>query len=187
MNFVRQQIIIVLPSYVHFLFQIGNITLWISGVSFEDNIKNDFKKQDELFWLRMKTNDELLWKTVITNHRAAENAASSWLSEEQLHFCLTNYLSWRLLLKDVRVKGKVFPIHAMKAYGGSRCIAPLILTFSATQRWVVNFMPGGFTLRKEPQYRLNTRMCGSHNQSRRILQAAASHCTELLCQHLLKT
>jgi hypothetical protein len=33
------------------------------------------------------------------------------------------------------------PVHAMKAYGWGRGIAPLTLNFSTGQRWVVSFMP----------------------------------------------
>jgi hypothetical protein len=37
-------------------------------------------------------------------------------------------------------KGKV-PVHAMKAYRGSRGIAPLSLNLGTRRKWVVNFMP----------------------------------------------
>jgi hypothetical protein len=36
---------------------------------------------------------------------------------------------------------KIFSVHAMKAYSGSRGIAPLILNLSTRWRWVVNFTP----------------------------------------------
>lgn len=37
-------------------------------------------------------------------------------------------------------KGKVVPVHVIKVYSGIRCSAPLILSFGARWRWVVNFM-----------------------------------------------
>jgi hypothetical protein len=37
-------------------------------------------------------------------------------------------------------KGKAVPVHTMKAYRGSRCIAPLILTLSTGWKSVVNFI-----------------------------------------------
>jgi hypothetical protein len=38
-------------------------------------------------------------------------------------------------------KSKVLPLHPMKAYRGSRGIAPLVLKLGARWRWVVNFTP----------------------------------------------
>jgi hypothetical protein len=38
------------------------------------------------------------------------------------------------------LKSKLVPVHAMKAYKGSRGIAPLIFNLGA-RRWVVNFEP----------------------------------------------
>ena len=43
-------------------------------------------------------------------------------------------------------KGKVVPVHTMKAYRGRRGIGPLILNLSTRWKWVANF-----TSRKEPQ------------------------------------
>jgi hypothetical protein len=45
------------------------------------------------------------------------------------------------LLGKVKVKGKVFPVHAMRVYRGSRGIAPTILNLGTRWRWVVNFTP----------------------------------------------
>jgi hypothetical protein len=56
-----------------------------------------------------------------------------------------------------RTKGKVFPVHSIKAYKGRRGISPLILNLGTLWRWVVNFMPHAAAL---PQYPLYRRMVG---------------------------
>ena len=38
------------------------------------------------------------------------------------------------------IKGKVFPLHSMEGYRGSRGIVPLILNLGRRWRWVVNFI-----------------------------------------------
>ena len=43
--------------------------------------------------------------------------------------------------RKVKGKGKVVPVHAMKAYRGSRGIVPLNLNLDARWRWVVNLTP----------------------------------------------
>lgn len=42
--------------------------------------------------------------------------------------------------KPADVKGKVFPLHSMRAYRGRRCVAPLV-RISALKRWEVHFIP----------------------------------------------
>jgi len=49
----------------------------------------------------------------------------------------------------LKKKGKAVPVHAMKAYGGRRCIAPLLLSLSTRWRQVVNITPSCFTPGKE--------------------------------------
>jgi len=61
-------------------------------------------------------------------------------------------------LREKEVKcGKVVPVHAMKAYRGNTCTAPLIHNQGTRWRWLVNFKPGhvypqertpGFTVRE---------------------------------------
>jgi hypothetical protein len=50
-----------------------------------------------------------------------------------------------LTLRVTEIKGKVFPVHATKAYTGSRSTAPCILNLEARWRQVVNIMPGHIT------------------------------------------
>jgi hypothetical protein len=49
-----------------------------------------------------------------------------------------------LLLDRTVKKGRVVPVHAMKAYRGSRCLALLILNLGAGGRRVVDTMPQRF-------------------------------------------
>jgi len=60
-------------------------------------------------------------------------------------------------------KGKLVPVHALKAYSGSRGVAPLIFNLGTRWNWVVNFMPG-----KKLRYQLNMRLGGPHSRSRRF-------------------
>jgi len=39
-------------------------------------------------------------------------------------------------------KGKVFPVHAIKVYRGSRRIYPFILYIVTGRKWIVTFAPG---------------------------------------------
>jgi len=41
--------------------------------------------------------------------------------------------------KPADVKGKIFPLHSMRAYRGRRCVAPLV-RISALRRWEVHFI-----------------------------------------------
>jgi hypothetical protein len=50
----------------------------------------------------------------------------------------------------------------MKAYSGSRSIAPLILYLDTRWGCVVNIMPLLIYPRKEPWYPLNRKVVGSH-------------------------
>ena len=53
----------------------------------------------------------------------------------------------------------------MKAYGGCRGIAPLILNIGTRWRLVVNFMPRPLYSVKEPRCPLNRRLDGPQSQS----------------------
>jgi hypothetical protein len=55
-----------------------------------------------------------------------------WISEQ------TALISLKIVQN---VKGKAVPVHAVKAYRGTRGIAPLILNLGTRWRWVVNFTP----------------------------------------------
>ena len=57
-----------------------------------------------------------------------------------------------LLVRVVKHNGKskVLPVQVMKAYGENRGTAPFIRTRSARLKFVGNFMPGRFTLEKQP-------------------------------------
>ena len=56
---------------------------------------------------------------------------------------LTANMRWTFL-----VQGKVVPVHATKAYGGSRGKTPPILSLGTRWRWMVNFTPPLFYLRE---------------------------------------
>jgi len=58
-------------------------------------------------------------------------------------------------------ESKVFPVHAMEAYGGRRRIAPLILNLGIILRREVNSVSRPISLRKESLHSLNTRPGGS--------------------------
>jgi hypothetical protein len=74
-------------------------------------------------------------------------------------------LQWTCLWSMVKCNGKVVPVHAMKAYGGRRGIAPLILNLSVDGgEWLSSHL-GQFTTRKELRYPLNRRLGGPWSQS----------------------
>jgi hypothetical protein len=86
-----------------------------------------------------------------------------WFSDHIIHLGLTvKYRSdWQYILRftfyglqqqtTIAFKGKVFPVHAMKAYIRSRDVASLMLNLSTRWRWLVNFMPWPlYTLGKTP-------------------------------------
>jgi len=58
------------------------------------------------------------------------------------------------------VKGRAVPLHTMKAYGGIRGIAPLILDLSTTWRFVVQFTPWPLYPRNILRRPLNRRLSG---------------------------
>ena len=60
-------------------------------------------------------------------------------------------------------KGTVFPIHAMKAYSGSRDIVLLILKLTSRCRQMVNFMALLLSFVKELSCPLNRRLGGHHS------------------------
>jgi hypothetical protein len=60
----------------------------------------------------------------------------------ELRFFIATYIS------DRNNKSKTFPVHAMKAYRGSRGIDPLILNLVTRLRWVVTFKPRPFYTRE---------------------------------------
>jgi len=64
-----------------------------------------------------------------------------------------------------RVLDEVFPVHFLMAYGGSSCIAPLILSLECSWRYVVNIRPLPFNLLKEPRYILHRRLDGPQGMS----------------------
>lgn len=61
-------------------------------------------------------------------------------------------------------KCEVAPVHATKAYRGSRGIAPLLTSALCGGEWSAT-CPGHFTPRKEPWYLLNRRLDGSQRCS----------------------
>ena len=73
---------------------------------------------------------------------------------------ITIMLHWTFIITiSSSSKGKVVPVHSIKAYRGRRGIAPLILNIgtkwkSSTSR------PGRFTTGKQPQYSLNRTLDG---------------------------
>jgi hypothetical protein len=61
---------------------------------------------------------------------------------------------------------KHVPVHALKAYCGSRGIATSLLNLDTRWRRVVNFMPpAALPPGKEPRYPLNRRLGGLHSWS----------------------
>jgi len=64
----------------------------------------------------------------------------------RMHFKYEWTLCFRVY---VNCKSKAAPVHAVKTYRGSRCIAPLILKLGTRCRWAVNF-------RSRPLYHLES-------------------------------
>jgi hypothetical protein len=62
---------------------------------------------------------------------------------------------------------KPVPVHAMKAYTGSRGIAPVILKLGTRYEWF-SYRPGQFAPGNEPQYPMNKRTGGHHSRSGRF-------------------
>jgi hypothetical protein len=77
-----------------------------------------------------------------------------------------------------KVNSKAASVHAMKAYWGSRCIAPLILDLGTISRWVVSFnFPGYFT----PTERTwGTHWTGGRMGLRASLDAWGNHASSLV-------
>jgi hypothetical protein len=66
---------------------------------------------------------------------------------------------------DETVKQGEFPFHAVKVYGGSRSIAPFIITLALDEE-VVSFTPWPFSPRiKSLWCLLNRRLCGHQSRS----------------------
>jgi hypothetical protein len=64
------------------------------------------------------------------------------------------------------LKGKVLPVHGMKAYRGNGGIVPLILNLGTQCRWVVSFMMLRlYTWGNSPRHPLNRRLGRPHSQS----------------------
>lgn len=64
------------------------------------------------------------------------------------------------LNSDNRKKWHKVPMHFMKAYRVSICIAPLILNFRTRRRWVVIISPSLFSPGKRPRCPMNMRLFG---------------------------
>jgi len=62
-------------------------------------------------------------------------------------------------------KSKVVPVHTMKAYSRSRCIAPYVIHFAVDGGKGSTTCPSCITLRKAPQYSLNMRLDGPQGKS----------------------
>jgi hypothetical protein len=96
-----------------------------------------------------------------TPHSLKNNAAAVLPSTLWTHSVRFNALTFKCLsMIRHELKGKVVPVHAMKAYGWSRGIAPLILNLGTRWRCVVNFTPRSLYPGKEPRYPLNKRQGG---------------------------
>jgi len=62
-------------------------------------------------------------------------------------------------------KSKVVPVHTMKAYSGSRCIAPYVIHLAEDGGKGSTTCPSCITLRKEPQHSLYMRLDGPRGKS----------------------
>jgi len=60
-------------------------------------------------------------------------------------------------------KGKLVPVHVLKACSGSRDVTPLILNLGTRWNWVVNFTPG-----KKLPYQVKMRLGGPQGRSGRF-------------------
>jgi hypothetical protein len=77
-------------------------------------------------------------------------------------------------------KGKVFLLHAMKAYRGSRGIALLSLNRSTRWRWLVGLCPRLLSSAgKNPRYPLNGRLYGLQSQSLTFWRSIPCICRDL--------
>jgi len=103
-----------------------------------------------LDWNKLKTRF-LYYFTDVTQHNDSFMHYKNWLYSPG-----KQTKKWRLADKGILFHGKkkVAHVHAMKAYRGNRCIAPLI-NLGIWWRWVVNLMLRLLYFREEPQYPLN--------------------------------
>jgi hypothetical protein len=75
--------------------------------------------------------------------------------------CVCHFTEWREACVLLKCKSNVHPVHAMKAYRGSRGITPLIHDLSVRWMWLVNFMLWLLDSPwQEPQCALNRRLGG---------------------------
>ena len=68
-------------------------------------------------------------------------------------------------LHCIKLKGKVFDAHSMKASMGSNGMAILFFTLALNRVMWLTSCPGHSTSRKEPQYPLNKMLGGPQSQS----------------------
>jgi hypothetical protein len=63
-----------------------------------------------------------------------------YLRKAHIYTSILKYVLVHTSIYTFRDK-KIFPVHAMKAYRGSRCVAPSILNLGARWKWAVHFTP----------------------------------------------
>ena len=79
--------------------------------------------------------------------------------------------------------GEFVPVVAMKAYMGSRIIAPSILNFGARSRLVFSITFRSFYLKTECRYPLNGRLGGPQNSSVNFREKSLSTAVVLIPDH----